>query len=83
MLKSSIGMYADDRVIFFSDFSAEITKQVLQNDLNDVEQWLESKRLVLNQSKTEWMLVGTWQKLEHCSDHKIQLHGKKLTEYRA
>ena len=53
LLKSSIGMYADDRVIFFSDFSAEITKQVLQNDLNDVfEQWLESKRLVLNQSKT-------------------------------
>ena len=48
-----MGMYADDRVIFFSDFSAEITKQVLQNDLNDVfEQWLESKRLVLNQSKT-------------------------------
>ena len=52
LLKSSIGMYADDRVIFFSGFSAEITKQVLQNALNDVEQWLASNRLVLNQSKT-------------------------------
>ena len=52
LLKSSIGMYADDTVIYFSDSSAEIIKQVLQNDLNNVEQWLASNRLVLNQSKT-------------------------------
>ena len=24
------------------------------------------------------MLFGTRQKLEHCSDHKIQLHGKEI-----
>ena len=40
LLKPSISMYADDTVIYFSDSSAEIIKQVLQNDLSNVEQWL-------------------------------------------
>ena len=71
-------MYADDTVIYFSDSSAEIIKQVLKNDLNNVEQWLASNRLVLNRSKTKWVLFGTRQKLEHCSDHRIQLHRKEI-----
>ena len=41
-------------------------------------QRLASNRLVLNQSKTKWMLFGTRQKLEHCSDHKIQLLGEEI-----
>ena len=82
VLKSSIGIYADDTVIYFSDSSTEIIKQVLQNDLNSVEQLFAGNRLVLNLSKTKWMLFGTRQKLEH-SDHRIQLHGKEFTEYQA
>ena len=44
----------------------------LQNDLIYVEQWLQENKLVLNQSKTKWMLFGTRQKLEHSSDIEIQ-----------
>ena len=75
LLKSSIGMYADDTVIYFSDSCPDVIKQVLQNDLTNVEKWLVSNRLILNQSKTKWMLFGTRQKLEHCPDYKIELHG--------
>ena len=47
--------------------------------LNNVEQWLASNRLVLNQRKTRLMLLfGTRQKLEHCSDRRIQLQGKEI-----
>ena len=53
LLKSSIGMCADDTVINFSDPSAEIVEQVLQNDLNNFEKWEVSNRLVLNQNKTK------------------------------
>ena len=53
-------------------------KQVLQNDLNYVEQWLQENKLVLNQSKTKWMLFGTRQKLEHSSDIAIQSHGQNI-----
>ena len=52
-------MYADDTVSDFSDSNSEIIKQVLQNDLNSVNQWLVSNRLVLNQSETKWMMFGT------------------------
>ena len=37
LLKSSKGMYATRTVIYFSDSSAEIFKQVLQKNLNNVE----------------------------------------------
>ena len=53
LLKSSIGMCTDDTVINFADPSAEIVEHVLQNDLNNVEKWLVSNRLVLNQIKTQ------------------------------
>ena len=53
LLKSSMGMCADDAVINFSDPSAEIVEQVLQNDLNNFEKWEVSNRLVLNQNKTK------------------------------
>ena len=48
-------------------------------DLNNVEQWFAatgsySIRVRLN----AWMLFGTRQKLEHRSDHRIQLHGKEI-----
>ena len=34
---SSTGMYAYDTVIYFSDSKAGIIKQVLQNDINNVD----------------------------------------------
>ena len=77
-MKSAIGMYADDTVIYFSATSPSLIKQVLQNDLNYVEQWLQENKLVLNQSKTKWMLFGTRQKLEHSSDIEIQFHGQNI-----
>ena len=52
LLKSSIRMYADDTVIYFSGSCTEIIKQVLQTDLNNVEKWLASNRFELNQNKT-------------------------------
>ena len=53
LMKSAIGMYADDTVIYFSATSPGLIKQVLQNDLIYVEQWLQENKLVLNQSKTK------------------------------
>ena len=62
----------------FSDTSPGLTKLTPQNDLNSVEQWLHENKLVLNQSKTKWMLFGTRQKLEHSSDIVIQSHGQDI-----
>ena len=48
-MKSSIGMYADNTVIYFSDTSPGLIEQVSLNDLNYVEQWLQENKIVLNQ----------------------------------
>ena len=58
--------------------SPGLIKQVLQNDLNYVEQWLQENKVVLNQSKTKWMLFKTRQKLEHSSDIEIQFYGQNI-----
>ena len=78
MSNEIIDRHADGAVIYFSDTSPDLIKQVLRNDLNYVEQWLQENKLVLNQSKTKWMLFGTRQKLEHSSDTEIQLHGQNI-----
>ena len=44
----------------------------------DIDQATTNNRLVLDQNKTKWMLFGTRQKLEHCSDHRVQLHRKEI-----
>ena len=82
LLKSSILMHADDKIIHFSDTSLGLNMQV-QNDPNYVEQWLQENKLELKWSKTKWMLFGTRQKLEHSSDTEIQLRGETLKEYQA
>ena len=76
-------MYVEDTIIYFSDASAEIIKQVLQNDLNHVEQWLASNRPVLNQSKTKWKLFGTTETRTTVHTTTYNFTGKKLTEYQA
>ena len=47
------GVHADDTVIYFSDTSLGLIMQVLQNDLNYVEQWLQENKIELNWSKTK------------------------------
>ena len=51
---------------------------VVQDDLNRVVQWMESSRLILNQSKTKSMLFGSWHNLAKSSNFCIQLYGEIL-----
>ena len=52
--------------------------RVVQDDLNRVAQWMESNKLILNQSKTKSMLFGSRQNLAKSPNFCIQLHGKVL-----
>ena len=76
----SINMYADDPAMFFffTNFCTSEIARVVQDDLNRVVQWMESSRLILNQSKTKSMLFGSWQNLAKSPNFCIQLYGKTL-----
>ena len=59
----SINMYADDAVMYFTNLCTSEIARIVHDDLNRVVQWMESRRLILNQSKTKSMLLGSWQNL--------------------
>ena len=71
-------MYADDTVMYFTNLCTSEIARVVQDDLNRVVQWMESSRLILNQSKTKSMLFGSWQNLAKSPNFCIQLYGKTL-----
>ena len=71
-------MYADDAVMYFTNLCTSEIARIVHDDLNRVVQWMESRRLILNQSKTKSMLLGSWQNLAKSSNSFIQLYGKTL-----
>ena len=77
----SINMYAVDTVMYFTNLCTSDIARVVQDDLKRVVQWMESSRLVLNQSKIKSMLLGSWQNLAKSPNFCIQLYGKTKRDY--
>ena len=71
-------MCAVDTVIYFTNLCTSEITRVVKDDLNRVVQWMETSRLILNQSKTKSMLFGIWQNLAKSPNFCIQLYGKTL-----
>ncbi len=77
-------MYADDTVIYVSGPNVEVIKDHLQEDIYCIEEWMNQKRLLFNQEKTNCLLFGTRQKLAKATDFILNLHGKnseRVTEF--
>ena len=64
--------------MYFPNLCPSEIARVVQDDLNRVVQWIESSRLILNQSKTKSMLFGSWKNLAKSPNFCIQLYGKTL-----
>ena len=56
-------MYADDTHLTFACNNIETINDVTNHDLSNVNKWLVANKLTLNSSKTEFMLVGSRQRL--------------------
>jgi hypothetical protein len=56
-------MFADDTHLSFANDSIENIDLKLNEDLARVNQWLTANKLTLNTSKTEFMLIGSRQRL--------------------
>ena len=82
LLRSNIGMYADDTVIYTTGSESDCIMTEIQEDLQRVEQWMKNSKLVLNLTKTKCMLFGTKQKLANAS-FKTQLHGSEIERVRS
>ena len=56
-------MYADDTNLSFAGNNVLVIEQNLNQDLENVNEWLIANKLTLNQSKTEFMLIGSRQRI--------------------
>ena len=61
-------MYADDTNLTVHGNTAKDLELKLNSELNNVHKWLITNRLTLNVEKTEYMLVGSRQKLANLSN---------------
>ena len=59
---SKTRMYADDTKLSFAGHNVLDIEQNLNQDLENVNEWLIANKLTLNQSKTEFMLIGSRQR---------------------
>ena len=61
-------MYADDTHITYAGSSVDNIQFYLNQDLENVHNWLRANKLTLNMTKTEFMLIGSRQRLSNLTD---------------
>ena len=76
----NVSMYADDTAIYYSSNDVNDIVDKMNNDLVNVDKWLAKNKLSLNVDKTNFMLIGTPQKLAqvHNYDFNVNINGTRL-----
>jgi hypothetical protein len=73
----SYKLYADDILLYYSCKPSVVTGAIalLESCLEDVVTWLKGNDLVLNVSKTEFLIVGTPHQTNTCGQQVIKVDG--------
>ena len=56
-------MYADDTSITYASNDVEEIERCVNIDFDRIRTWLAANKLTLNTTKTEFLLIGSWQRL--------------------
>ena len=56
-------MYARDTHLTFAGRDPDLIERNLNHDLSNISDWLVANKLTLNKSKTEFMVIGSQQRL--------------------
>ena len=74
-------MYTDDTNLTAFSNDLHSLQTILNSELNNIHQWLVANKLTLNVDKTEYMIIGTRQKLNHLPhDMEVHIGEKKLKQ---
>ena len=63
-------MYADDTSITFASNNVEEIKECINSDLEEIRVWLPANKLTLNMTKTEFLLIGSRQRLSNLTESR-------------
>ena len=72
-------LYADDAELHCSHSDLHVVGTCLQSDLDAVAAWLRSSSLCLNVGKSNYMLIGSRQRVANKSLH-VSVGGNRLTQ---
>ena len=80
----SLHRYADDHAIKLTFSANNISEEVtalrsLENCADDIKQWMDSNRLKMNSSKTEFILFGHPKQLRKCSSNYLKVCGEDVS----
>jgi len=79
LLNASPRMFADDTNITLSARNLTDFKSDINPELSNLNCWLKANKLSLNIAKTEFMIIGSRQKLQTQSDEfDIEIDGEKI-----
>ena len=74
--------FADDHTVKDSFKSGTQEERLfissLENCIREIKLWMDEKRLHMNSSKTEFLLVGSRQQLSKCTTDSIQVNGETV-----
>ncbi|KXJ15113.1 putative RNA-directed DNA polymerase from transposon X-element [Exaiptasia diaphana] len=85
-LPNSIGlghsrMYADDTSISFAAQTKHELQTLINRELSNVNIWLKSNKLSLNVAKTEFMTIGSRQRLMTQANAPIDIHIESISDH--
>ena len=74
-------MYADDTHLTYAGDNTGDTESSLNHGLENVKKWLIANKLTLNMTKTEFMLIGSRQRLCALTNPPIpEINGAPITQ---
>ena len=80
LLNSEPRLYADDTHLTYSDKDVYSIQESLNRDLLNINQWLIANKLTLNLTKTEFMLIGSRQKLKNLPiSRTLEINGTQIS----
>ena len=76
----TVDMYADDSTVTATGKSIQLVKQSLNNDLQEISNWCDENRMVINVEKTKIMIITTRQKWLYLdtTDPDVWIKGDQL-----
>ena len=71
LMHSQPRMYADDTSITYASNDVEEIERCVNIDFDRIRTWLAANKLTLNTTKTEFLLIGSWQRLSRLERNPI------------
>ena len=71
---SSLSLFADDATLHKSARNVNDVKQPLCSDVDNVNNWCQENRMIINENKSKCMLIGTTQRLTKLKSHTLSIN---------